>query len=122
MADLGYVRSLIRGIPDEKTRSVLDQVMTHVLENIRLGVPDHQTRATNLQAYWQESTTATSTGEFSVAHGLPSAPNYAIPVLALGTPGSKAGFLTVSRAADARRIYVKCDAGSTAVPFVLLVE
>lgn len=122
MADLGYVKTLIRGIADEKTRNVLDQVFTHILSNIRLGVPEHQTRATNLQAYWQQSTSASDTSEFSIPHGFATAPSWAIPVLDLSQPGSKAGGFEVSRAADGRRVYLKAQAGSTNAPITLLVE
>ena len=122
MADIGYVRTLLASIKDDGTRRVLIAAFEHVLSNIRLGVPDHHMRATNLQAYWQQSTTASDTGEFSIAHGLPSAPHWAIPVLDLSQPGSKAGYLTVSKAADTRRIYLKADAGSTGVPLVILTE
>lgn len=122
MADLGYVTSLLRGIPDEKTRSILEQVMTHVLGNLRYGVPEHQTRAVNGQYYWLSSTTAADTSEFSILHGLPSAPAYGIPVLELDHVGSKAGFLTVTKAADGKRIYLRADAGSTNTAFTLLVE
>ena len=122
MADIGYLRSLVRGIPDERTRAILDQAFTHILSNIRIGVPEHQTRATNLQAYWLQSTTASDTSEFSIAHGLPSTPHYAIPVLELDQVGSKVGGLTVSRAADATRIYLKADSGSTNAQITVLTE
>lgn len=122
MADLGYVTSLIRGIPDERTRSVLEKVFTHVLSNIRIGVPEHQTRAVNLQCYWLQSTTATDTTEFSITHGLNTPPHYAIPVLELDRVGSKVGGLTVSRAADDKRIYLTADAGSTNAGVTLLTE
>lgn len=122
MADIGYIRTLLRGIPDQKMRTILEAAFTHTLDNLRFGVPEHQTRAENFQAYWQQSTTATSTGEFSIAHGLQTTPHYAIPVLELDRVGAKAGFLTVTRAADAQRIYLKADAGSTNVPLTLLIE
>ena len=122
MADLGYVKALIRGIADEKTRTVLDQVMTHVLGNIRIGVPEHHTRAVNLQSYWQTGTSATDTSEFSIVHGLPSAPRWGLVMLDLSQPGSKGGGYEVSRAADGRRIYLKAQAGSTNTPVTLLVE
>lgn len=122
MADLGYLKALARGIPDAKTRNIIEQMATHIVENIRLGVPEHQTRAVNLQAYWMQSTTAASTGEFSIVHGLNTVPHYAIQVLELDKVGSKAGGLTVSRAADASRIYLKADAGSTNVPVTFLIE
>lgn len=92
------------------------------MQNIRIGVPEHQTRAVNLQAYWLQSTTAASTGEFSILHGLGEAPKYAIPILELDRVGSKVGGLTVSRAADNSRVYLKADAGSTNVGLTLLVE
>ncbi len=122
MADIGYVRGLLRGVKDLPTRNALEQIFEHVLGNLRWGVPENQTRAVNGQWYWQSSTTATSTSEFSILHGLPDKPAYAIPVLELDKPGSKAGFLTVSRAADGKRFYVKADAGSTGVPFTVLIE
>lgn len=122
MADIGFLRTLLAGIKDDGTRRILISAFEHVLSNIRLGVPEHHVRATNLQAYWQQSTTASDTGEFSIAHGLPTSPHWAIPVLDLSQPGSKAGGFTVSRAADMKRIYLKADAGSTGVPITLLSE
>jgi hypothetical protein len=122
MADLGYVRSLLGGIKDAGDKKILVQVFEHVLGNIRLGVPDHQTRATNLQAYWQQSTSASDTSEFTIAHGLGAAPHFAIPVLDLAQPGAKAGGFEVSRAADSKRVYLKPLAGSTNAPVTFLVE
>lgn len=122
MADLGYVRALLRGIPDDRTRSILEQAFTHVLGNIRIGVPEHQTRAVNLQAYFLQSTTPESTGEFSIAHGLPSVPHYAIQLLELDRAGAKVVALEASRPADATRIYLKAPAGSTNAAITLLVE
>ena len=122
MADLGYLRALLNGIQDDTTRRILLTAFEHVLTNIRIGAPDSHVRATNLQLYFQASTTASDTGEFSIAHGLPSAPHLAIPVLDLRQPGAKLAPLTVTRAADERRVYLKTDAGSTNVPMCVLVE
>jgi hypothetical protein len=122
MADLGYVKTILRGVKDEQTRNVLDQIFTHLMGNIRLGVPEHQTRATNMQAYWQQSTSASDTSVFTIAHGLQSAPHWAIPVLDLSQPGSKAGGFEVARAADSKRVYLKAQAGSTNAPVTFLVE
>lgn len=120
MADLGYVKAILRQVPDATTRRALEECFTHVLGNLRFGVPEHQTRAVNLQTYFQASTTAASTGEFSVPHGLGSAPHLAIPVLDLSQPGCKLVPLEVSRAADGARVYLKST--STAAPLWLLVE
>lgn len=122
MADLGYVKAQLKRIADADTRAALESVFTHVLGNIRIGVPEHQTRAENMQLYWLQATTAQSTGEFTIAHGLNTTPHYAIPVLELDHVGSRVGGLTVSRAADASRIYLKADAGSTNAPLTVLVE
>lgn len=121
MADLGYCKTLIRGVPDERTRSVLDQVVTHILGNIRFGVPEHQTRATNLQAYWVSGTTpSVADQEFSIAHGLGTAPHWAVQVVDLSQPGAKSVRLEVTKAADARRIYL--NSPETDAPVTLLVE
>lgn len=120
MADLGYLKGLIRGIPDAKTRVVMEQVVTHIVENLRFGVPDHQSRAENFQLYFQESTTAPSTSEASFTHGLTSAPKLAIPVLDLQQPGSQLVPLEVTRVADTRRVYLKST--STSARFMVLIE
>ena len=122
MADIGYINSLINGIQDATTKRILKQAFEHLLSSIRLGVPEHQVRATNLQAYWLHGTTGSDTSQFSIVHGLRTTPHYAIPILELDRVGSKAGFLTVSRAADDRRIYLQADSGSTNLPFTILVE
>lgn len=120
MADMGYIRSLLGGIKDADTKRILTQAFEHVLNNLRVGVPEHQTRSENLQAYFEESTTAASTGEFSFPHGLGTAPTLAIPVLDLGQPGATVVPLEVTRVADATRIYLK--SASTSMRFTLLVE
>lgn len=120
MADIGAIRSQLGGIKDADTKRVLTNIFEYLLANLRLGVPEHQTRATNLQAYWQSSTTAADGSEFSIAHGLASTPRYAIPVLPLGSSGGRLVPLTVTRPADDKRVYLQ--SASTSAPFVLLVE
>jgi hypothetical protein len=121
MADQGYVNSQLSAIPDATTQRVLKEVFKHVLGNLRFGVPEHQTRATNHQAYWLNSTTpAIANEEFSIAHGLPSTPHYALPVLELDKPGAQLVPLTVSRAADSKRVYFRSS--STSAPILILVE
>ena len=122
MADIGYVRASLGGIADATTKRVLTNIFEHILGNIRFGEPEHQTRAENFQAYYLTSTTAASTGEFSIAHGLNATPKVAVQVIDLQTVGSKFPQLEVSRAADSQRIYLKATAGSTSMPFTLLVE
>jgi hypothetical protein len=120
VADLGYMLTIARGIPDEKTRNAVVQIVTHLSGNIRIGVPEHQTRAVNLQAYFLQSTTPASTGEFTIAHGLPTTPHYAIALLELDRTGAQTVPLEVTRPADAARLYLKST--STGAPITLLVE
>lgn len=114
------MKSLLRQVPDAATRRALEECFTHVMGNLRFGVPEHQTRATNLQTYFVASTTAASTGEFSIVHGLGSAPHLAFQVLDLSQPGAKLVPLEVSKAADGSRLYLKST--STTAPFWMLIE
>lgn len=121
MADIGYVKALLTGIQDEKTKRILMQVFEHVLPSMAFGEPDPQTRATNLNAYWQASTTASVAGtEFSIVHGMGRTPHVAIPVLDVTARGSQLVPLTVSRAADGQRVYF--TSSSTSAPVMVLLE
>lgn len=111
------------GIPDPTTRSIMVQFVEQAFGNLTVGAVDPANKkATNFQWYHQPSTTATSTSEFSVVHGMDRTPQIAILTLDLSQPGAKIVPLEVTRAADSRRIYLKTSAGSTAALFSLLVE
>lgn len=121
MASLGYVRTVLGGLADGP-KQILGTVFEHVLGNLRFGSVVHQTRAENFQVYHVSSTTATSTSEFSVLHGMGITPRCIVPTLDPSQPGAALVTLTISRAADTQRLYLKVAAGSTGVPFSLLVE
>lgn len=121
IATPGYVESLVGGLQAE-TKRALVEVFRYVLPNGRFGPVEHQTKSESFQAYWVTSTTASSTGEFSVVHGMGRVPYLALPVLALDQIGSRTVPLTVTRAADSQRIYLKTESGFTNAPFSLLVE
>jgi hypothetical protein len=123
MADIGGLRRLMLGIPDPTTRSIMVQFVEQAFGNLTFGAvdPDNK-KATNFQMYHQPSTTAASTGEFTIVHGMDRAPQIAIPVLDLSQPGAKIVPIEVVRSADSRRIYLKTSAGSTSALFSLLVE
>jgi hypothetical protein len=121
MADKGYVNGLLSAIPDATTKRVVQKAFEYVLDNMRLGAPEHQRRATNLQSYWLEaSTPAAANEEFSIVHGLNAVPAWAWPMLELDKPGAKLVPLEVTRAADNKRIYLRSS--STSAPIVVLVE
>lgn len=121
MADIGFVRAQLNGISDAATKRVLTNIFEHILGNLRIGVPDHQTRAENFQAYFLEGTTSTSIDqEFSIAHGLPATPHYAIQLLALDSSNAKVVRLQCARPADGKRIYL--NSPETGAKVTLLVE
>jgi hypothetical protein len=122
VADLGYINTLLSGIKDAALQRTLKDAFRHVVQEARFGVPEHHTRATNFSGIFESSTTASDTNEFSIAHGLPSTPHLAIPMLDLSQPGAKFVPLEVSKAADSKRLYFKVPAGSTGAPFCVLVE
>lgn len=115
------MRSQLAGIADEKTRRILITVFEYVLGNITLGAPEHQERAKNLQAYWLTGTSSTTANqEFSIAHGLNTAPKYAIPAVDLGSSNTKTIRLQTTRPADSKRVYFASP--ETSANITLLVE
>lgn len=98
------------------------EVLRALVPFLRFGPVDHQRKAENFASYVVISTTATSTGEFTVAHGLGRAPYRAMPTLDLNSSGMELVPLRVSRPADATRIYLKTNAGSTNAVFALQIE
>ncbi len=120
MANKGYTDSILGTLPDPIKQAV-QSAFRYVLDNLRFGSVEHQTRATNFQAYWLTGTTAANAGEeFSIAHGLEKAPMVAFPVLPLNAINAQWVPLRVSRAADANRIYL--TSSSTSAAFAVLVE
>lgn len=120
MANPAYVESLVGSLPPEH-RLAWKRVMDYVLRNLRFGPVAHQTRTENLQAYYVTATTpATAQQEFSIAHGLSRTPYVLIPVLGLDSVNQQIVPLTVARAADDQRIYLKSSSTSAAI--ALLVE
>lgn len=118
MASKGYLESLLNAL-DADTKKVLVPAFQYVVDNWRLGDGD---RASNAQWYKFSSTTAaTANDEFSIHHGLNQIPSKLIQVLDLNAVGSKfVGDLTVSRAPDVQRVYLK--SASTSAAFLAYLE
>jgi hypothetical protein len=57
-----------------------------------------------------------------VLHGLGRIPYLMLPIADVTNPGATLVPLTVTRAADAQRIYLKTEAGSTNKRFTLYLE
>lgn len=113
----GYVDTLLNSLPADLKRT-LTQVFDYLQNNWKVGTGP---RASNAQWYRIESTTASvANTEFSVRHGLGVAPHTLIPVVDLTQAGAGLVPLTVSRAADAERVYLKSS--STGVVLTFFVE
>jgi hypothetical protein len=118
MAAPGGIEAELGPLPIELKR-IFTNVFRAFLPNLRFG-PMDTAKAENFAAYKLTSTTAASTAEFSIAHGMGRTPYLILPALDLTAVGSKFVPLEVSRAADSQRIYLKSSVTST--PFSMYVE
>lgn len=102
MATKGYIDQLLNALPTD-LRYPLRSAFYYVMDNWRVG---DGRRAENAQWYAMESTTASvANTEFSILHGMGAAPGRFIPVVRLNEVGNQLVTLTVTRAADAQRLY-----------------
>lgn len=119
MASERYIESLLGSLPADFKRALIP-VFSEILTNFRLGHPDDQRRAENLQAYYYRAVTPATPGqEFSIPHGLLKTPYNLVPVLPLEV-GYRLVPLTVTRAPDAARVYLSSTVASA--PICILLE
>lgn len=118
MADKGLVNLSINALP-EPLRQPLSKAFEHTLDSYRLG---GDAKATNFSWFRFESTTASvANTEFSIEHALNQTPSRVIPVLDLTLVNSRLVPLTVTRAPDARRVYLSSPTTSAAIVVYLEV-
>jgi hypothetical protein len=117
MAAPGYIAQLLNRL-DADTRQALTAAFEYVMREFSLGA---NTKAENFNWFRVEGTThATANTEFSVSHGMDHAPSKLVPIIPLDTVNATLPQLTVTRAADARRVYLK--SASTGAFFVAYLE
>lgn len=117
MAASGYVAQILNAL-DADVRKVLTQAFDYVMRENALGAA---TKAENFSWYRVEGVTSTSANtEFSVQHGMSGMPSKLIPFLDLTTVNAQLPELTVTRAPDGRRIYLKSP--SIGVTFMAYLE
>lgn len=121
MASLGGLESLIGSLPAD-TKLVMQELLRAMVPFLRFGPIEHQQKAENFGGVTLISTTASDTSEFSIQHGLGSAPFRLMPSLDLNSSGMELINVRCSRPADASRIYLKAIAGSTNKVFSIYVE
>lgn len=123
MATSSYAKTLLGGLQAELRRA-LGEVMDYLLNNsIAFGPIESDqtlTRTTNLAGRYVKLTTSTTVGgECSVSHGLGRAPNVVWQVTTPTLVNSRfIGDLTVSRAADANRLYFTSTSALGATVFL----
>src|SRR5438105_11090843 len=104
MATKGFLDTYLNALPQE-IRYPLSQAFQYLADNWRLG---DDRRAQNAQWYQVTSTTASvANTEFSIVHGLATAPKWLVPVLDLNSVNAQLVPLQVSKAPDAQRVYLK---------------
>lgn len=120
MADIGLIESELGGVQPDLKRALVAS-FRYLLGNLSFGaISEERTRATNFQAYYLSGTTpAVANTEFSIAHGLGGTPNVLFPVVGLNQVGAQLVPLTISRAADDKRVYLKSS--STSAPITVMV-
>lgn len=122
MASLDQVESDVNSLPTDQ-RPAFRRIFTEILTQLRFGHPKgmQPDPALNFGGGFFHGTTAASAGdEFTIAHGFGRVPSLAIPILLLDTVGSSTVPLTVSRAADDKRLYFTST--ETGVPVSVYVE
>jgi hypothetical protein len=118
MASRGYLHALLGPLPDRERRT-LRPVLDHALTTLSIGATTG--KSANFSWVIRTGTTNSTSGdEFSIEHGLGQAPTWVLPVLDVASTGSALVPLTVSRAADSRRLYFTST--STNVAFTIVVE
>lgn len=112
--------ALTGGLPDDIRRALQNAADFFFKSNLRIGVPEDATASENLHCFFFSATTpSTANTEFSVAHHLQSVPYLLIPVLNVQNVNEAIVPLTVTRAADAQRVYLKSSSTSAPVRFML---
>jgi hypothetical protein len=120
VAALGGLEALLGGL-EANTKKTMTEVLRALVPYLRFG-PVDTPKAENFAAYKVTSVTGTSTGEFSVEHGIGRTPYLLVPMLDVTAVGAAMVPLEVTRSADDRRIYLKTQAGSTNLPFSVYLE
>ena len=120
MADTGIVKTYLSAL-DQTQQRVFKTVFDYILADIRFGRGTDGDPSQNLGGGFFSGTTPHSANEeFTIAHTFGRTPYLLIPVLPLDQVNATIPRLTVSRAADANRIYLK--SADTDAPFFVYLE
>lgn len=117
MAQVGFLDTILNSL-EQAVRTPVKAAFEYIARELALG---DNTKAENFSWYRVTGTThATANTEFSILHGMDHAPTKLIPILRLDSSGGQIVTLTVTRAADSKRLYLK--SASTGVMFQAFLE
>lgn len=117
MADLGSLESELGGL-EPGLKKVLTRLLRQLVPDIRFGHPTGNAKdpMKNIGGAFLSGTThATPNTEFSIAHNFGRVPYWLMPGLPLDQVGAQIVPLTVTRAADDKRIYLSSSVASAAI-------
>lgn len=117
MADLGFIEGEIRALPAD-LRATFTRIFRGFLKDIRFGHPKGEQPDPMLNlggGFFSATTPAVANTEFVITHGFGRTPYLVIPVLPLDVVGAQMVPLTVTRAADDRRIYLSSSVTNAAI-------
>jgi hypothetical protein len=116
VADLGAIEAELKSLPTA-LQPPLKRIFRSILRELRIGHPSGIAPDPTLNvagAFLHTTTHATPGTEFSIAHGFGRVPYLVIPIARLDAVGSSIVPLTVSRAADDKRVYFTSTIASAA--------
>lgn len=122
MSDLATLESFLGGL-DPPVKKALTMLLRTMVPDTRFGHPkgEQPDPAKNFGGgFFAGTTAAIANTEFSIAHTFGRVPYLALPVLPLDQVGTKAVPLTVTRAADDKRVYFSSSV--TDAPVTLYIE
>ena len=114
MADIGAVKTELAAFEGAQKSGLLN-AFTYTYGNLSLSASDRGKAGNFLLYYINGVTSSNANQEFSIAHGLEGTPSVLIPVMKLNEVNSQIVSLSVSRAADSKRVYLKSPSTSAAI-------
>jgi hypothetical protein len=121
MADFAAVAAELNSLP-ANLRPTFVRIFQAILGDLRIGHPTFADRdpLKNLAGAFLHTTThATPDTEFTITHGFGRVPYLALPCLPLDTVGANIVELTVTKAADDKRIYLSSPTASAGITLIV---
>ena len=120
MSDLGSIELKLGGVEDMTLRRILFSIFQKLVPDTRFGRAEAGEAAQNFGGgFFFGTTPGTANTEFIISHSFGRTPYLLIPVLPLDQVNARIVPLTVTRAADARNIYLSSPEEDAAI-FVYL--